>query len=269
MKKATIACIAFFLFVIGIWMIAFPETLLKEFIEGSLQNDTLYLQSDGLKKGPFYRFSAERIVLKKATPGGGSGDELLVFQDVHFWLNFASLLRLNPEVGFRCKLNQGDIVGVIPVAGARGAWIEGTNIHIQEIPSLDSIGIKGEGTLTARLVVNKKGGEITLSVADARLKNTSLGGVFLPLELFHVIKGAAEMSNGTITVRSFTLEGRGVYARIKGNTRGRDLNMNFEFMVDSSFPSMTVLSLIEQYKVSPGYYVIPLRGLLLSEGGNS
>jgi type II secretion system protein N len=263
-RKAALAFIALSVFVVGLWVIALPESLLKELIEHSLGSDTLYLQSEGLKKGFFYRFRAERIVLKKIGAGSNSGDTLLVFQDVHFRLKFRSLLRLSPEVGFRCRLNQGDVVGDIHITGKRNARVNGTNILIQGIPSLESLGIRGEGMLSGNLEVNNREGEMKLSVTDARLNSTSLGGVFLPLELFHTIKGAAGMSDGIVTVRSFTLEGRGVYARVKGSARGRDLNMNFELMADSSFSSGPVLSaMMEQYKVSPGYYVIPLRGMLL------
>jgi hypothetical protein len=62
----------------------------------------------------------------------------------------------------------------------------------------------------------------------------------------------------TITVKSLTLEGTGIYARMKGIIKEGDFDGNIEIMLDSSFDQYHLIQpLLERYKVSTGFYVIP------------
>jgi hypothetical protein len=54
------------------------------------------------------------------------------------------------------------------------------------------------------------------------------------------------------------MEGKGVYARIKGIIRESNFDGNIEIMMDSSFDLYPIFkSLLARYKVSEGFYVIP------------
>ena len=100
-------------------------------------------------------------------------------------------------------------------------------------------------------------GEARFSIREARFEGAFPGVDFLPLDLFQSIRGSLTIEK-TITVKSLTLEGRGVYARVNGNIKGNSLDMKIELMMDSSFGQEPVLAKdLGQYRVSPGYYVIP------------
>ena len=68
-------------------------------------------------------------------------------------------------------------------------------------------------------------------------------------------------NDNTAEVRSFAMTGTGVYARVKGTMHGNDMNMSLELMTDSSFESGFLFQvMLEKYRVSPGYYLVPLKG---------
>ena len=83
----------------------------------------------------------------------------------------------------------------------------------------------------------------------------------MPLEMFQEIKGAATINDEAVEVRSLALSGKGVYGRVSGNIKGTNVDMTFELMTDSSFDLRSLThAMLGQYNVSPGYYVIPLKG---------
>lgn len=269
MKKAAVIIIVLFFLIIGLWFIALPESLIKDLIGSSLSKEYLYLHTEGFKKGLFYNFSAERILLKKKGINRDSDETLLIFHTIHGRFDFTSLFRLSPELSFDCRVDGGDVTGKVGLAGENGLVINGSNIHINGIPFLEPLGIHGEGILSGSFLVGNGTGELKFSITDARLKGTSLEGIFLPLNIFHEVKGAATINNETVEVQSLAMAGRGVYGRVRGSIRGTHLNMTFELMTDSSFkPEPLFRAILEQYKVSPGYYVIPLKGKILQTKGD-
>ncbi|MDH5203807.1 MAG: type II secretion system protein GspN, partial [Nitrospirota bacterium] len=62
-------------------------------------------------------------------------------------------------------------------------------------------------------------------------------------------------------ISSLSLQGDGIYARVKGNIKKNVMDLTLELMQDSSSADKSSLLLfLENYKVSPGYYVIPIKG---------
>lgn len=270
MKKAAVALIVLLLLVVCMWFIAIPENLIADLIENSLSREYLYLKTEGVKKGLFYNFGAERILLKKKGSGRDSDDTLLVFSNVKGRLDFLSLFRLRPELRFHGSMNGGDVTGFVRLTGADSLMITAGNIRINGIPLFEPLGIYGDGILSGSFRVRNNSGELKFSVRDVNLKSTSLSGVFLPLDLFHDIKGAVKMnSDNTAEVQSFAMTGTGIFARVKGTMQGNDMNMSLELMTDSSFASGSLFQMIlEKYRVSPGYYLVPLKGgIPKGEGG--
>lgn len=260
MKKAVFIIGFSAIFVIGLWLVAIPASLIIDRIEGSLDRyDNLYIQTEGFKKGLFYNVMAERILLKKRDAGISDGS-LLILDSINARLNIMSLLKLSPELDFDCKMSSGVVKGSVKLIGNRSLKLIGNEIQIDGIPFLELLGIHGDGNLSWSLWLNGGTGEAKFSVDSMRLKNTSVGGVPLPLEIFKNIKGVVVINKETIDVKSFALEGKGVYARLKGSITEYNLNLNMELMIDSSFESGNIFrAMLEQYKVSPGYYVIPVK----------
>jgi type II secretion system protein N len=226
-----------------------------------LGKENINFETEGFRKGSFYNFSAERIVLRKSGIKGDSYTPLLVFRNVHGWLDFMSLFRIRPELNFEGEMNGGEVAGKVGLTGKENLTIGGNAIHIKGIPFLDSLGIQGDGLLSGDFHMNNGIGEVKFWVVDTSLKSASWGGGFVPLEVFQEIKGAATIKDETVEVRSLALSGRGVYGRVRGSIKGSNVDMSFELMTDSSFGLGSLThAVLGQYKVSPGYYVIPLKG---------
>ena len=260
MKKAAAICIALALVIFGIWFIAFSDSLLISLINGSFGKENIDFQTEGFRKGAFYNFSAERIVLRRREIKGDSFTPLLEFRNVRGWLDFMSLFRMRPELDFVGEMSGGEVTGKVGLKGKENLTIRGDTIHIKGIPFLDSLGIQGDGLLSGDFQMSNDTGEVKFSVADASLKSASWGGV-VPLEMFHEIKGAATIKDGAVEVRSLALSGKGVYGRVRGSIKGLNADMSFELMTDSSFGLGSLTrAVLEQYKVSPGYYIITLKG---------
>lgn len=275
MKKAVFAAfLLLILIVTGFWIVAVPEQFLIDLIEHSVPWETMYLKMEGFRKGLFYNFYVDEIVLmKRAKTGenatmeqGGSGGTdrpLFMFKDVNGQINLLSIVKLNPQLSIGCSLHGGVIAAEVGLMGTGTIRMKGHGVRIRKIPFLEDVGIRGEGNLSAELRLRDAKGELKIAVDDARFENTSLGGFFVPLGLFHEVKGLMAIQGKTLLIQSLTFQGNGVYARGKGAIEGNNLNIGLEIVTDSSFQSEPVLlTMLEQYKVSPGYYLIPLKAPL-------
>ncbi len=259
--RVAIAITVLFLVVEGFWLIVLPGGMIRGFLEGSLDNDYVYLRSEGFKKGIFYNFSVAKLSLMKRSSGGAADALLLEFDDLKGKVDLLSVVAFRPEVVFRCRMNDSDITGRVALTGRGKTAVSGDNIRMKQVPFLEAIGIHAEGVMSGDFSAEKNTGSLKVSLADASFRNSSLAGVFLPLEVFHDVKGSAAISSGTVEVRSLAMTGNGVYGRVKGSAKGGYMDMNFELMTEPSFRLDPFLqAMIERYKVSPGYYVFPLKG---------
>lgn len=261
MKKIVIAIVVLSVFIAGLWFVALPEDRMIDLIESSLKKDHLYLKTEGFKKGLFYNFSAETILLEKNDINRNSEAALLTLYNVNGRVEFMSFFKLNPEFSFDCRIGNGVAAGKVGLTGKHSLMIRGDNIRINGIPFLESIGLYGDGILSGSYSVQDRKGEIRLSLSDAKLKSTYLGGVFLPLDLFNDIKGVLTINDETVEVQSLTMSGKGVYGRVRGSIKTNRMDMTLELMTDSSDATTALpLAMLEMYKAAPGYYVIPLKG---------
>ena len=128
------------------------------------------------------------------------------------------------------------------------------------IPFFRALGFAGSrGVFSGDMNIENSRGEIRFALTNAAFESASFGGIVLPLEMFYKARGAMTINNKTVDIKSFALEGDGIYARIKGNiTEGR-ASLTAELMPERSFKEKNyIFSMLEQYKVSPGYYSIPI-----------
>jgi len=270
MKKITIIIAIGFSVFWGLWLVAVPEGLVTRFIENSLGKTSVKIETDGFKKGIFYNFTAESINVT-----GGNNDPMLTIKNVEAGINFTSVARLAPQMNFHGDINNGKIYGNISLKGADGmSKIKGNNINIHDIPVFGRCGIHGTGNFTFDLRQMNNRREIKFSLRDANIRGSFLGTGFLPLDMFQKAKGVLVMEDNLVSVKSLVLEGRGIYARVKGEIRGDNQNLKMEVMVDSSSKSEPSPPKIpERFKISPGYYILPypegggeLLPLMLLEG---
>jgi type II secretion system protein N len=259
-KKIAVLIVVLCLIIAGAWLIVLPEGLMKDVAERSIRSDVIYLRTDGFKKGLFYNFSARRILLKKR--GSGVDDALLLeLHNVKGRLDFASVFGLRPRLDFSCMMDGGEVTGEVGLTGKGVTTINAGGIHLKEIPFLEPFGIRGEGILSGSFVEKDNKGILKISLIKANFSNSTMMGVFLPLEVFHEVRGAATIADGTLEVQSLAMSGDGVYGRVKGSMSGGNVDMSLELMTEPSFKMETLLeAMLARYRVSPGYYVFPLKG---------
>lgn len=260
------------------WLLV-PESLIVSYIKEPLEGRDVKVKLIDLKKGFFYTIHIEHVIINKHSqqtipsslgenkqlipPPIVEGDQregvfLLSVQHLSIALDPFSLLKLSPRLNFSGQISHGEIHGNITrKQGGVFILMVGENIQVNGLPIIEGTGIYGDGTLVFNFHGKDRKGEITFSIDDARLKGSLTEINALPLNIFKSVKGLLTIED-MITVNSLTMQGKGIYVRIKGMIREHDFDGNIEIMMDSSFDLYPILqSLLERYKISTGYYVIP------------
>ena len=255
MKRLLIAGLAGIIVVLGFWQIAVPGSLITDLIENSLAAKGLHADFMDFRKGLFFNFEARRITLKK------SGNSLLSIENARARIRPLSLLALRLPVLFDGDIGGGRMNGGVDLlhSGNR-ADIAIDKAEMEGILLFRALGLEGSrGTFSGDMKIEGGNGEIRFALTNAVFKSASFGSVTLPLEMFNTARGAMTINNNTVDIKSFALEGDGIYARIKGNITGGRASLTAELMPERSFRGKSyIFSLLEQYRVSPGYYAIPI-----------
>jgi len=239
--------------------------LINGYITESLEGRDVKVKLIGFKKGIIYTFRAQQgLILYSGTEITSSSasreiQPVIVIQDINVTPDLQSLLELTPRLNFSGRINHGTISGTIAEEQREMALhIDGENIQINDLPIIDKIGVHGDGTLMFNFQRRHQKGEITFSIDNAMLKGELTGISALPLYLFRNVKGWLTIEDASIAVNSLTMEGKGIYVRIKGIIKENNFDGNIEVMMDSAFDLYpTIKSLLARYRVSEGFYVIP------------
>jgi len=241
--------------VAGLWLVALPQSLLADLIVRSAGNTPFRVDLTNFSKGLFYNFSADGVTLLKADRPVAS------LEDVGGRINPLALFLLRVSLKLDGVLGGGDFhasVGLSP--GKTRVVAHADNVRMERVPFMKMIGLDGSGLLSGRADVSGGKGEVTFSARDARFRPASFGGITVPLDIFRTARGALEVDGQTLRITSFSLEGQGIYARLKGVVTGGYLRGTMEIMPDKSFALKEVLSgTLGRYEVSPGYYVVPIK----------
>jgi type II secretion system protein N len=245
------------------------------------------IELTGLQKGLFFTIHIERVIVSTqsqknialASPlssspimegdrqstapplvGGekGEGGLLLTIHNVDIIPDLLSLLKLSPQININGQVNFGTVRGILFMKQANpDLFLDGENIQINGLPIIERTGIYGDGSLKFNYQRTEERGEVTFSIDNAKLKGALTGLGVLPLGVFKSVRGLLTIGD-TLNVDSLAFEGMGIYMRIKGKIKESRFDGNIEMMIDSSFELHTVVeSLLERYKISAGYYVIP------------
>jgi type II secretion system protein N len=257
-KRLLVAGIIAAVLVFGLWFIAVPESLLSGLIANSFQGSPVSIDVENLQKGLFYNVRISRIVLKKA------GAALLSVDNASGRLSFSSLLKLRPGITFHGDLAGGTVRGTLYFSrGDRSLDVALKNVQLEEVPFFAQAGLGGRGVISGEYRSVNRRGNLKFTVEDADIRTASFGGVPVPLNMFRTARGAMETNDGILRINSFAMEGKGIYARIKGEVTGSTLNLTMEIMPDASIERQDMMfSMIRRYEVSPGYYSIPIRSAI-------
>lgn len=258
MRRLLIGTIAGIIIILGLWRIAVPDSLITGLIKHALDEKGLQADVEELRKGFFFNFDVKRITITK------SGKQILSAENTKGRLDLLSLVFLKLPFFFCGNIGSGSLDGKIDLLKKTNPLdIAIDRAEIEDIPFLSAVGLAGQGTLSGKLTMENNTGEVRFHLADINLKPVAFNGIKIPLDLFYEGRGAMTISGEDIIVKSFALDGNGIYARIKGHITAGRSSLVLELMPDRSFKeTYPLLSLLEQYKVSPGYYSIPITGNL-------
>ncbi len=190
-------------------------------------------------------------------------------------LRLLPLLLGRVNIGFRAGIGKGTVKGDYSTASGGEANIEIEHLRLEDIPFfLTATGATIKGDLQAEGHFSGKRnaarGQGRLEVKGMELASVKIGEMPLPDASYDTVRGAMKISGGKVVLESFTLQGAGLYVRIKGDfpvitpLKAAPLNLTLELMPKPDFMEKQkfVFLLLTKYLTSPGAYQIPVRGIL-------
>lgn len=261
MKRLAWIVLSLIIALAGFWVVAVPEDLVKGMIENSLKDERFAIRIEGYRKGLFYRFHADTMqVLRNSTGKESAGKTLFLLRDVSGRISPSSLLSFQPALSFDGAVEGGTISGTVSLMGKTRIDVKAEGLTLSALPLPESLGVTGTGLFTGVFHSEGSAGEFRFTLLNAKIRGTSPVLSFIPLDRFNEVRGAGMISGGSMDIRSLSLAGKGVNARLKGKVAGTRVDLTMELMTDSSFtPDPLFQSLIERYRVSPGYYLVPVK----------
>lgn len=149
------------------------------------------------------------------------------------------------------------------------------HVQLEDIPFFRTVTeAQVRGDLNARADVRATQGiyrgELRLWVKRAVLNGVKISGTPLPDASYETIQGMCRINAGRVNLDSFTLQGKGLYVRLKGEVPvvsqfgSAPLNLILELMPKPEFleSQKFIFLLLTKYLTTPGHYQIPIRGTL-------
>jgi len=272
LKKAVFVIVLLGLLTIGVWYVGIPDQYVKETIErvlvfggvSPLKERRLNVSLEGFGKDPLFGFHVKRAVIRRGET------EVFSIVDLRGRIDILSLLRMTP--GFNLR---GDVAGgwlALRVTRSGGGMQLSFKLKGAQVEKLEAVrvlkALKGSGVLDVKGIFDipvrandLKGvsGEVLLSIKNMKFRDVFSGSIYLPLSLFSRMRASIRMKGGELGIEALSMEGKDIYSRLKGAFRGLVFKGALEVMPGPGFPE-GMLTVIQRYRESPGYYRIPLRG---------
>ncbi len=258
MKKLLIILSVLAALVWGGWLVAVPADVITDFVEDTASRGDIEVRINDFRKGLFYSFTAESVDIMT------EGRTLLTVENVQGRLSFPALLTLKVRLPFEAELSEGLIQGTV-VLDRTGyeAWAAADGVELEGLRLKDLTGIGISGTMRGDGNVVNGFGKVRFLVNDAHADPVTVQNMQVPLDMFKTIRGAFHVDGPKVDIDSITFEGEGMYARVTGTVEGSYGDIELEFMPSEDvIPDAILQSVIGQYRVSMGHYLIPYRGPL-------
>ncbi len=172
-------------------------------------------------------------------------------------------------------IGPGEVQGEFSLHGGGKSTITARGVRLEDIPFFGTVTgaqVKGAATVGGSFSGTSPAvaGALQLEVTNADLRGVKIGETPLPDAGFDTVRGALKVAGGRITLESLTLQGEGLYVRLKGDLprtaplSAAPLNLTLELMPKPDFleKQKFVFLLLTKYQSSPGHYQIPIRGVL-------
>lgn len=258
MKKVFFLLIAVIIVIWGIW-IAFPVTAMESIIEDSINNQKVVITVKAFKKGLFYSLYADNIALKSAK------SDLISLNSVHATINPLRLMALRMDMSVYGRLGEGIFSGDASLSRKMVTMnLDFRQARLRDLQFLAIMGIRGKGTVSGHTTMIDQKGHMNFLVNDAEIEPLVFQGVSAPLNFFRTINGSVDIERNNVHLASISLEGPNVFARLRGDIKDGVMDLRMEVMPQKLFlENPLFLSQVDKYQVSPGYYVIPIKGPLV------
>jgi len=226
-----------------LWFFAVPDSLITGMIEREASKMGTEVKVEGFEKGLFFTFKADTISVLR------EGVELLGIDRLKGRINPLSLFLLKVDIPFEGTVSQGIIKGEIALK-LTGRFVSASieNIDTAGVPVLAGV---AHGTLSGDLRMKNGSGTMNFT-----LKEISRA----PLAIKDA-NGLLAIAGGEITLKSVSMEGENINAKLKGSIINGAYRLTAEVMPRGSGTETELLKYsLARHEVSPGYYVIPLSG---------
>jgi type II secretion system protein N len=190
-------------------------------------------------------------------------------------LRLLPLLTGRISFGYRAGIGGGEVRGGFSLNRGGEMDFQISNVRLEDIPFFSTAAgtlargeLQGEGSFRGR--GNKAAGEARLEIRGVELAGVRIGEMPLPDATYDLVRGALKVNGGKGVIESATLQGEGIYVRLKGDfpvtapINSAPLNLTLELMPKPAFleKQRFVFLLLSRYLVSPGNYRIPVSGTL-------
>jgi len=256
-KKILIGFIALVVMFWAPWIV-FSSASLQFIIEDSFDSERIYVETAGLEKGLFYTLSAEKVIIRSP------GRELLVFDSVRSRINPLSLVMRTLRLTADGNIGGGTFSGNLRLGKGAGQMLfDVKQADINKIPFLQEIGVQGSGTISGKVGLMNDSVTIIFATDNVSFEPSLVAGITLPLNLFYRATGSLTAKGNILTIESVSLEGKDIFARLKGRIQNSLMDATMEIMPGRTIiENPLLLAEFERYRVSPGYYAMPVRGNL-------
>jgi type II secretion system protein N len=246
-----------------------PNDAIKGLLARAADNAGYTLDCTGLGKRFPVGLKADALELSSEK---GS---LLKLRDARVALELLPLLTGKLRLSYAGRIGTGEIEGDLDLGKNQGWTVHASAVRLEDIPFFTTVAaarIKGELKLNGKLVTRKgiSDGDLQLEVRAAELAGVKLGEMPLPDASYREVRGALSIEKGHAILKSFTLNGDGIYVRLKGDTvlanplGNSALNLTMEMMPKPAFLERQkfVFLLLTKYQSSPGAFSVPIHGTL-------
>ena len=243
------------IFLVLVWLLVIPVNLIQSNIEDIVAhsgNSNMRLDIEGLNKGLFFSLFADRLHL--------SIDNTPAVDIIEFKGSFAPGYLLKGTLGASVtgEIADGDMNGTFQLPAEGDIKIE--KAELKKIAYLNRFGLDISGQAYADINIHNQKIDIQFKVPDLHIDEAS---TIIPLiSTFRTIQGAVTIIDNQVRIDSISLEGDKGYARLKGNIVNNRMDLAIELMPDRDKLNALESMMLGKYIVSPGFYVVPLKGLL-------
>jgi type II secretion system protein N len=238
------------------WLFVIPTNLIQERIEDAIAssgNGELSLSVTGLRKGIFLNLSADNLTLVlDQKPALEISDFRMNISPRHlpdFQLAFA----INGEMG------GGKVHGTLKLPLDGTIYIE--QAELNDIPYLKRVGIDIYGKMSSEISVKGDSVNAVFRIPDLNIGDSAITVIPL-INSFRKMQGSLSLAGNNLKVDSVSLDGDKGYARLKGTITNGIMDLSLEMMPETRKLNTMESMLIGKYIISPGYYVVPIKGRL-------